>query len=410
VRTDHELGTDADATGVALQGTRRRRWPVRLLIGVVAFLALFYLGGGWYFSSMIHDRALSGAERRASLDPSYDLTVLSTPDGSIWLRPTDEAPRSLDAAGTFGLRYDGGYGQVGPLVGSDGADVAREFLVIRGDPPTTGMGAQLDARAYPDPATAGVRTHDVTITGPLGDYPAWYVEPASPARATWIVLVHGNSMSRLDVVRVLPSLRDAGWPTLTVTYRNDEGAPEDPSGLLRYGLTEWADLEAAVHYALDRGSDGIALYGVSMGGGVIAAFLQKSHLASEVRALVLDAPMMNFSQTVDDNASRETLIAPLEVPGSLTAVAKWIAERRFGVDWSALDYLATPDIFGVATLVFHGGEDLTVPVATSEELARLRPDTVTLVTCPGADHIECWNLDPRAYQERMAAFLDRRIG
>jgi len=83
--------------------------------------------------------------------------------------------------------------------------------------------------------------------------------------------------------------------------------PEDPSGLLRYGLTEWKDLEAEVEYAIDQGSAGVVLMGLSMGGGVIAAFLERSDLASEVRALVLDAPMLDFSQTIDDNASRERL-------------------------------------------------------------------------------------------------------
>ena len=44
-----------------------------------------------------------------------------------------------------------------------------------------------------------------------------------------------------------------------------------------------------------------------MGGGVIAAFLERSDLAGEVRACVLDAPMLDFSQTINDNASRERL-------------------------------------------------------------------------------------------------------
>ena len=33
---------------------KKRRWPIWILIGVVGFLVLFYLGGGWYFSGKIH--------------------------------------------------------------------------------------------------------------------------------------------------------------------------------------------------------------------------------------------------------------------------------------------------------------------------------------------------------------------
>jgi pimeloyl-ACP methyl ester carboxylesterase len=225
-------------------------------------------------------------------------------------------------------------------------------------------------------------------------------------RDTWIVVVHGNSMSRLDNVRWLPSLRTAGFPTLTITYRNDAGAPPDPSGLLRYGLTEWADLEAAVRYALDAGADRVVLFGDSMGGGVISAFLQRSELTPYVEALVLDAPMLDFGATVDDNAAREPLVGPIDVPPTLTTTAKWLASMRYDVDWDGLDYLTDTAIFDVPTLVLHGVDDRTIPISTSRALAAAEPGTVTLVECPGADHIECWNVDPVAAEGRVVAFLD----
>ena len=155
----------------------------------------------------------------------------------------------------------------------------------------------------------------------------------------------------------------------------------------------------------------MVLVGFSMGGGVVAAFLQRSDLASSVRAVILDAPMLNFSATVDDNASRETLpLVGVPVPPSLTAVAKWMAGWRFDVAWGDLDYLADADAFDVPFLVVHGTEDTTVPIATSEEFERLRPDIVALVRCRGAEHIECWNLDPERYAERVLRFLRQTVG
>ena len=102
------------------------------------------------------------------------------------------------------------------------------------------------------------------------------VGPSRDAKDTWAIVVHGNSLSAADGLRMVPILTGAGYPTLVATYRNDPGAPEDPSGKLRYGLTEWEDLEAMVRYALDEGSDGVVLDGYSMGGardhGLPAAF------------------------------------------------------------------------------------------------------------------------------------------
>ena len=191
-----------------------------------------------------------------------------------------------------------------------------------------------------------------------------------------------------------------------ITYRNDRGAPEDPSGLLRYGLTEWEDLDGAVRHALEEGADDVVLFGDSMGAGVISAFLQRSDLTPYVRAMVFDAPMVDLSRTVDDNAAREPLVGPINVPPTLTWTAKWLTDLRFDVDWEALDYLGDPSIYDVPTLVLHGTDDLTIPIATSEQLAADAPDTVTLIECPGADHIECWNLDPAGYEDRVIAFLE----
>jgi len=405
--------------GPMVEVRREPRWPRVLAwtaVVLATLIALFYLGGGWYFSNVLDERALDGAARRASTEPSYDLEVARVGDGRIELVARGEPPDALAKDGLFGLRWEGGYGQVGAVraVGTptpEGATgVEREFTLLDGATPETGEPAELDVRAFPtDPGDAGMGFDDVVVPGPLGDLPAWFVEGEDPD--TWAIVVHGNSMSRRDCLRVLPVLADADLATLTVTYRNDAGAPQDPSGKLRYGLTEWEDLEAAVAFALEGGAKDVVLVGFSMGGGVIAAFLQRSDLASTVRAVILDAPMLDLSTTVDDNASRETLpLVGVPLPPSLTAVAKWMAGWRFDVAWDDLDYLEGADAFEVPFLVLHGTEDTTVPIGTSEGFAELRPDLVTLIRCSGAEHIECWNLGPERYAARVLRFLRQTVG
>ena len=324
-------------------------------------------------AASIHERALSGSALRASLDLDPDLTVVAVTDETIVLRADDPAspPTALLIGSLFGLRWEGGHGTVGEVLSTEGEDVARSFTLVEGAPPVAGAGAELDPRVYADRTEAGVEEGDVPIDEPLGAAPAWFVHARG---STWVVVVHGNSMSQLDNLRWLPGLHDAGYPTLTITYRNDTGAPEDPSGLLRYGETEWADLEAAVRYALDHGSDGVVLFGDSMGGGIIESFLLRSDLDEDVRAVVLDAPMLDFSRTVDDNAAREPLVGPITVPPTLTWTAKLFTSLRDDVEWSALNYLSDPAGLGsVPTLIVHGDHDLTVPIATSRDAARLYP-------------------------------------
>jgi hypothetical protein len=369
----------------------------------VVAVAVPYLGGGWYFSGQIRTRGLDGSERRASLELDPTMVIRVVEDGVVGLAEAEGAEEpSLGLDGLFGLRWPGGYGHVGPIERRDDGVVIRTFRLLHGRPPAVGDPAELDPRAYPDPASAGVEVTDVEVPGPLGAYPAWFVPGR---RSTWIVVVHGNSMSRLDNVRMLPTFRDLGYPTLSITHRNDPGAPRDPSDLLRYGLTEWEDLEAAVRYALDRGSDGTVLFGDSMGGAVIAAFLQRSALRTEVRGIVLDAPMLDFSRTVDDNATRETIpVIGTPLPPGMTPIAKWLADLRFDVDWVALDYLRDPAVYSMPMLVFHGTNDRTVPISTTDRFAALVPDA-RIVRCEGADHIGCWNIDREAYEAELSRFL-----
>jgi len=395
---------------------RRRRWPWVAALIVLAVLALFYLGGGFYFSTVLDERALDAESLRdasAELEPNVQVVAVSTDPGStgatITLRLLED-DLAEEVAGVQGLRWAEGYGRIEALgIDDDGArgatEIERSFALVHGELPLPGAPAQLDVRAYPaDPADSGLGLTGATVPGPLGDSPAWLGAADGP---TWAIVVHGNSLLTADGLRMVPILTAAGFPTLVTTYRNDPGAPQDPSGKLRYGLTEWQDLEAMVRYALEQGSEGVVLDGYSMGGGIVMAFLQRSDLASEVRAVILDAPMLDFSTTVDDNASRETLpVIGAPLPSSLTAVAKWMADRRFDVNWPALDSLAdTSRDDEVSFLVFHGTADTTVPIGTSRRFEQLLGDRVELMECPGAEHIACWNLDPDAYTVAVQGFL-----
>ena len=397
----------------------RRRWPWIVLCVALVLVLVFYSGGGLYFSDVLDERGLDGAALRAStadLEPDVEVVDVETAaDGTtdLTLRTTTATLVELTRDAEVGLRWATGYGRLAGPRETDDATVRRAVTLVVGDLPQPGMPAELDVRDYPqDPMSADLGLREVTVAGPLGDYPAWVATPSGdPAGGTWAIVVHGNSLSPADGLRMVPILTDAGFPTLVASYRNDPGAPQDPSGKLRYGLTEWKDLEAMVRYALDQGADGVVLDGYSMGGGIVMAFLQRSDLANQVRAVILDAPMLDFSATVDDNATREEIAPGVPLPPSLTAVAKQLATWRFGVDWAALDYLAdTGPYERLPFLVFHGTVDETVPIATSREFKAMMPDQVQLTECEGAGHIECWNLDPAAYAATVGAFLQATVG
>jgi pimeloyl-ACP methyl ester carboxylesterase len=244
----------------------------------------------------------------------------------------------------------------------------------------------------------------VTFSGELGEYPAWFIPGDGP---TWFVFVHGNGMTRRDSLRILPAIMASGMPALVPAYRGSEGAPDDPGGRLTYGKLEWRDLEAAVRYAIGQGAESVVIEGMSMGGGIAIAFLLESELAERVSGVVLDAPMLDFERTVEFQAEDEQLpLIGLPLPGTLVAAGRWMASLRFGVDWGWTHYLDRADELGTPMLLIHGMDDRSVPIATTEELARLRPDLVRDVyIVEGAGHVEGWNVDPGEYERRVLGFI-----
>jgi pimeloyl-ACP methyl ester carboxylesterase len=369
-------------------------------------VVVLFGGAGWYYAGEIYAGAL---EADRSPDTTRNDTVVESVDGGkVVLRRTDEVSGDdpLRSGDTDGLVWDGGAGVVsGPADVRNDGSVVRALDVVDGAPPARGTAADLRGDVWTDPRAAhGVDYEDVDVRCDGGTCPAWFV----PGEAsTWMVFVHGKGGSRTEGLRALGPAVDAGMPSLLITYRNDPEAPADPSGRYGYGDTEWQDLEAAVRYAVDSGAREVVLYGASMGGGIVASFLDRSPVAGAVSGIVLDAPMLDLEATVELGAARRDLPVVGGVPDVLTQTAEWIAGWRYDLDWAAVDHLPA-DWLDVPALVFHGTDDDVVPVSISDELAAGRPDLVTEVRVDGAEHVRAWNVDPAAYEQQVARFLECR--
>lgn len=381
--------------------SRARKIQTLIVVAVVVVLA-GYLGAGWYYSGEIEETAFVVDHEE---DP-YDLRVASITAGRVTLEATSETDRDgrWNKPGLWGLESADTYNQVGTIFDSSKDSVVRE-LVPLGVLPSVGDPVRISSFTYPgDPFTThGIEFQEIGIPSTLGTFPAWLTFGESD---TWVILVHGKGSERRAFTRMLPMFVEKGYPTLTVTYRNDPGLPLSPTGYYQYGADEWEDLDAAATFALAAGAKDLVLVGQSMGGAIVVSFLYNSAVAGRVKGAILDGPALNFDVLVDYGAEQRKILG-VPLPGALTGLAKFLATLRFGVDLQELNYLKRADELVAPILLFQGAEDLSVPESLSAQFAELRPDIVEYHLFEDAVHVGSWNLDPERYESTVHRFLDR---
>jgi uncharacterized protein len=373
-----------------------------MLAAVTGLVVAFFAGSCWYLAGKLRSEALAVGPGLAM--PAYDdVQFVGLSPGQAQLRAVGDQPR-LFKSGLYGIGWPGGVGQLSASAAVSGDVVTRPLTVTSGSAPKVGQLAALDPSFFlGDPEAAlGIPVQDVVVPGPLGPLPAWYFPGQS---STFVIGVHGQNGTRRDLLRMIDIVHRAGFPALAVTYRNDLGAARDPSGYHRYGQTEWKDVEAAVRWSLAEGARSIVLVGQSMGGGIVAAFLDRSPLAAWVARVVLDAPMLDLHAAVRYQVDRHLVPMIRRLPAPLVWTTERIASVRFGVDWAATSYLDDTTWLKVPALVIHGDDDPRVPVSISVRLKELKPSLVTFERFPGAGHLESWNTGRSRYTSLVEAFL-----
>jgi pimeloyl-ACP methyl ester carboxylesterase len=404
------MTSSTETSVVSRAGVRTRKlrpWNivVWLIVLILILVLAFYAIGGWYFSGEIYSGAIQVQPPEVG---DFDITFDRGEAEALVLRGDENAANLLDD-GRFGLMWESGESLVDGIVSSDTAGGQSTVFRTRvpDEPiPAPGSSVRLDSYIWSgDPRTAlGIPFSEITYQVEGGNADAWYVEGSSD---TWMIFVHGKGAPKNEALRLLPLAVERGYHAMVIDYRNDPGAPPDPSGTYQYGVTEWKDVASATRHARSRGGRNLIIVGYSMGGANALSFLLESPLRSQTVAVILDSPVLNLGSIIDHAADQTSLpLTSVPVPQSLTSVAKWIAGWRYGIDWNDTDYVERSRDLQTPMLIIQGSGDKTVPPEPADELARLRPDIVTLSTPPGVGHVLAWNADTEGYEALITTFLD----
>ncbi|WP_219107915.1 S9 family peptidase [Austwickia sp. TVS 96-490-7B] len=322
-----------------------------------------------------------------------------------------------DVPGRYGLWLDNGAGHVriGEILDRDDVTgtVTRELLGV--DSGTLRVGtARWNGYYYGgNPISSlGLPYDEITVTGPVGDLPTWVIPGATtddPTDSdTWAVMVHGRGALRAECLRAVPTVHRLGWTTLVPAYRNDPDSPESVDRRYALGLAEWADIDAALRYAVEQGARKIVLFGWSMGGAIVLQTLARSPWAAAVDDVVLDGPVVDWYDVMRHHIHIGRL------PQSLAAVARRVLRSRVAtslvgvespLDVTETDWIGRASELAHRILIIHSVADDFVPVGPSEQLALARPDLVTYVSWTEARHTKEWNTDPARWDQVVTEFL-----
>nr|WP_167739496.1 alpha/beta hydrolase [Kocuria sp. JC486] len=315
------------------------------------------------------------------------------------------------APGSYNLWFEhGGWVQLSTEVVDRGPTrVARRITgTAPGLTPKIGNRASWSGICYATPADAGLRAREITITTPAGQCPAWRVD-GDPA--TWAVHIHGLGSTRAGTLRGVLAATELGYTSLVVSYRNTAEGPRVGTGRSTLGYTEMADVDDAIGYAVRRGAQQVVLFGWTMGAAIALQLADHPRHQGLIAALVLDSPVLNWTEAIKTNCVRSGLPAAagqLAIPWLTLAPLARTVGLRGRIPLHSFDWTARAADLSTPTLILHGTRDDSVPIRLSQALRDARPDLIELETFD-AGHTLCWNTAPDRWQDAVTAWLKARV-
>ncbi|MDR7159172.1 alpha/beta fold hydrolase [Arthrobacter sp. BE255] len=330
-----------------------------------------------------------------------------------------ELPASpqTSATGRYSIWFANGTGHacVGPVVARDPDAGTVTRVVERVDAgdlrgATAGIWS---AYVFSKPDQLGLPYSDVEIPVEGGVAPAWKFEAAEASAEpnAWAIHIHGMGGKRSGALRGVPVAVRCGYTSLVVSFRNDGEAPPSTDGRYNLGQSEWRDVEAAVQYAVDNGSQKIVLFGWSLGGSIALRVADQSAHSKRISGMVLDAPVFDWVRTLTENASASGLprsIASLGLRMLQSPIMGFVTGLQDPINFAHMDWLKRAEAIKNPTLVLHGDGDPSTPFQVSQLIAGLRPDLLRLVPFDSVGHSQEWNVDPARWESAVVALLDSK--
>ena len=397
----------------------------KLFYSLGIFLIILLIAVGWYFSGLIYETGLNPEFNDSeNVGTAEDRVVIdSITQDTITLNVEEEQWGPLLENGLYGIVGQNGDAIVGGILSTNGNIIERELLQINGNLVsgdrisasglirkddsgsykilgTSGWSGQATEGIYTPESVSEVAYEDIFYESDVGEFPAYLTTNGDNGIVIFVHGFRGNYAREVFSLMRAKDFEELGYRSMIISYRNDRGLPKDPSGIYQYGVTEWADIDAAVNEAR-KYNDNIILFGISGGGGPVSSWIQNTDDLSKVSGIIYEAPVISFWESVEVNGSARF---PW-LPKALFSYFKIFTEIRYSVDFDSMDFRDAVINSSIPTLLFHGDDDEWVPVEMSDLIAESRNTNFTYIRYENVGHVTSWNADPDNYFYQLNEFL-----
>ncbi len=213
-----------------------------------------------------------------------------------------------------------------------------------------------------------------------------------------VLLLHGARADRREMLGRARFLGGLGYSVLLI----DLPAHGESAGAHKYGLAEAHGVAAALSYlSRELPAERIGVIGVSLG----AASLVLAKPNVPLSAVVLESMFPTLREAFADRLS--TYLGPLGE--SLTPLLLWQLAWLLDISPDQLRPIAELPSLHAPLLIAAGSVDHYTTLEETKRIFAAASEPKELWVVNGAEHVDLHAFDPKAYEERVSAFLAKHL-
>ena len=238
---------------------------------------------------------------------------------------------------------------------------------------------------------------EITATDGISLFAAETIQDSGSHK--WALLIHSYRSSHRFMNPYATEYQAHGYNTVQPDNRAHGRSGGKWIGM---GYLDQFDILCWIHYILEKDPDAeIVLHGVSMGASALMMLSGQEGLPRNIKVIIADSGYTSATDYLTWKLKQRFHLPPFPVI-PIANISFKIAAGYFMNDASAIEAIKKSRI---PTLIIHGEDDQTVPVADAYRLAEAAACKTDLLIVAGAGHGEAVRVAPGDYWNKTWAFI-----